>query len=908
MALKTGDRLGTYEILDEIGAGGMGQVYRARDTKLDRDVALKLLPEVFASDPDRLMRFTREAKTLAALNHPNIAQIYGLEKTSGVFSGGLDPEKTPDVFSSALVMELVEGEDLSERIARGAVPLDEALPIARQIAEALEAAHEAGIIHRDLKPANIKVREDGTVKVLDFGLAKAIQGDGVQGAGSGQGAGAGSRHQDPAPTMTSPAMTAMGLIIGTAAYMSPEQAKGKSVDRRADIWAFGVVLYEMLTGQQAFAGDSMTEILGAVVLKEPDWSALPAGTPARLRDLLARCLEKDPRKRRRDIGDVKLDLDAIAAGDSLVEPAVAPVVPATRRPTLPVLAGGALVVAAIGMAIGWALPRGRGTAPAAPTRFIVSGPDGESPIAPQVTPDGRTLVFSAKNQLYKRDLDTFEAVAMPGTDGAIMPLISPDGHWVAFFANGKIRKVSLSGGDPTTIAEAAANIPGAAWGPDNTIMFSRSWATGLSSVSAAGGEIRQLTEPDRAQGERGHWQPHPLPSGHIIFTILTTGTGVNDSRVGILDPKTGQRRVLFPGSYAQYLQSGHILYSHAGAWHLIPFDPTTEQTTGDPISVLDDALGVSPDGGTGWHPISVSDNGVLAYAPGPVYRQMEMVWADRAGKMESLGLPPHTTASAALSPDGRRIAVTRVEGGTFELWTDDIARKTEDRLDIKGSNAYAYWNSTSDAIAFISIRKGEFDAYTARADGSNVQAVATKDYDEEPFSWTHDGRLIEKEWRPDGSTPLLLLDPRPNGTAKELVANTASDTFVALSPDDRWMLYSSARSGRTEMYLHPVREGGTSIRASNNGGVSPLWSPNGSEIYFQRDRDLVSVSFRDDGGRPVLGSEPTLFQMPASSALYGITPDGRRFLVGRPSEPAPVPGIRVVLNWFDELKASGAGK
>ncbi|TAK17980.1 MAG: serine/threonine protein kinase [Acidobacteria bacterium] len=884
MSLSSGTRLGPYEIVSAIGAGGMGEVYRARDTTLGRDVAIKVLSETFALDADRVARFTREAKALASLNHPNIAAIYAVETT-------------PGVVSTALVMELVEGDDLSVLIARGAMPLDDALAIARQIADALEAAHELGIVHRDLKPQNIKVRADGAVKVLDFGLARTAD----------VGSGSGSGNLANSPTLTAQA-TQMGMIIGTAAYMAPEQAKGRPVDRRADIWAFGAVLFEMLTGRQAFAGDSITEILGAVVLKEPDWSTLPAATPLRLRGLLQRCLEKDPRRRQRDIGDARLELDAIAAGATLAESAAPATAAKTRRPSLPAMAAGALAIAAVGLAAGWALAPDSTGGSSVPTRFIVSGPDAKSPTAPQLTPDGRTLVFAAKNQLFRRDLGAFDARPMPGTDGAKMPLISPDGRWVAFFAGGKIKKVSLAGGDPISIADVADNIPGAAWGSDDTILFSRAWATGLSSVAVATGEVRQLTEPSRANGERGHWRPRPLPSGRIIFTILMSGAGVIDSRIGILDPKTGQHRVLFAGSDAKYLPSGHILYSHAGAWHVVPFDPVKEVTTGDPVSVLTDAVGVTPDGGNSWDATAVSGNGVLAYAPGPNFRQMQLGWADRSGRLESLGLAPHAVAEVTLSPDGRHVAVSRVESGTYELWMVDVSRRTEDRLDIKGSNSFAVWNASSDAIAFISIRKGEFDAYTARADGSGLEAVATQDFDEQIMAWTRDGRFIEKEWRHDGSTPLLLREPGANGAAKPLVVNTATDTRVALSPDLRWMTYSSTRSGDSEIYVHPIRDGGTSVRASNRGGSHPLWSMDGREFYFLRGRDVVSVSFRDDGGRAVLGSEQVMFQLPAAALLGGLSPDGRRFLVAYPSEPDPVPGIRVVLNWFDELKAKGLGK
>ncbi len=596
-----GETIGPYQVVAKLGEGGMGEVYRARDSRLNRDVAMKVLPELFSSDPDRLARFTREAQTLAALNHPHIAAIYGIEQSSGV---------------RALVMELVEGDDLSTIIARGPVPLAEALPLARQVADALEAAHEQGIIHRDLKPANIKVRADGTVKVLDFGLAKALDPN-ASGATPGDAMNS--------PTLTAAAFahgyggpgTQLGMIIGTAAYMAPEQAKGRAVDKRADIWAFGVVLYEMLAGQRAFKGDDISETLASVLKDTPAVDALPDGMPARLRDLVARCLQKDPRQRQRDIGDVKLELDAIAAGRSDATP-VAPTAQARTRPSLMLVAAIGVVAAAIGVAIGWGLTRNPAAAAGATTRFIVDSPPGPDPQGPLLTPDGRVLIFAA-DRLYKRDLAAFAATPMPGTEGATTPMISPDGRWVAFFANGKVKKVSLSGGDPTTIAEVNGAIPGAVWGPDNRILFSRGWATGLFSLEVEDGQIRQLTEPDRKLGERGHWRPRLLPGGQqILFTIWMTGSGVNDARIGLLDLKTLQHRALFPGSDAFYLRSGHILYFHAGAWHVVPFDASAGKVSGDPATVLDDALGVSPDGGSSTHTLWVADNGTLAYQPGDV--------------------------------------------------------------------------------------------------------------------------------------------------------------------------------------------------------------------------------------------------------------------------------------------------
>ena len=883
MSLAPGTRLGSYDIVSLLGAGGMGEVYRAKDTTLNRDVAIKVLPELFASDPDRLARFTREAQTLAALNHPHIAAIYGVEHSAGV---------------RALVMELVEGEDLSSQIARGPIPLADALPMARQVADALEAAHEQGIVHRDLKPANIKVRADGTVKVLDFGLAKALGPEGTSAAADAMNS----------PTLTARA-TQLGMIIGTAAYMAPEQAKGRPVDKRADIWAFGVVLYEMLTGQRAFKGDDISETLASVLKDTPAFDLLPAGTPARLRDLLARCLQKDPRLRQRDIGDVKLELDAIAAGPGEAAP-VAPVAAPRMRPSLALVAAIVVVVAAIGVAIGWGLPRSSGAASAAATRFTVDSPAGGDARGPLLTLDGRVLIFAA-DRLYKRELAAFAATPIPGTEGAGTPMISPDGRWVAFFANNKVKKVSLSGGDPTTIAEVNGAMPGAVWGLDSTILFSRAWATGLFSIQVEDGQIRQLTEPDRKLGERGHWRPRMLPGlQQVLFTIWMAGSGVNDARIGLLDLKTLQHRSLFPGSDAVYLRSGHILYFHAGAWHVVPFDAAAGKTTGDAVTVLDDALGVPPDGGNPTNSLWAADNGTLAYESGTYFPKREFVWADRAGRIESLGLPVRAMNDAALSPDGRRIAVGRVEGGSYEIWMQDVARKTEDRLDIKGSNFGAVWAPKGDEIAFVSERKGEYDTYTARADGSNVQPLLTKDFDEQPMAWTHDGRrLVDKEWHPDGSNPVSVIDlaAGPDHNGEVLVPATLNGAAIALSRDDRWFLFIGMAAGRREVYVQPLRGNAVATRVSSSGGIDAFWSATGSEIFFHHDDHLVAASFRQEGDRVVIGSEIPLFRLSSSTVLCGIAPDGR-FLVARLAGPEPTRGIRVVLNWFEELKRRGPGK
>jgi serine/threonine-protein kinase len=874
--------MGPYEIAAILGEGGMGRVYRAMDTSLDRAVAIKVLPESFAADADRIARFTREAKTLAALNHPHIAQIYGIEQSAG---------------GRALVMELVEGEDLSQVIARGALPLADALPIARQIALALEAAHEAGIVHRDLKPANVKLRTDGTVKVLDFGLAKAMD----PAATSGVSAVANS------PTLTAAGFaqgpgTQMGMIIGTAAYMAPEQAKGRAVDKRADIWAFGVVLFELLTGRRAFTGDDVSETLASVLKETPALDTLPAGTPVRLRELIGRCLQKDPRKRQRDMGDVVFELDAIAEGrgEAFPEPAAMP----RGRMSWPIVATVAVGAIALGIAIGWGVFRSSSATAPATTRFIVDAPPGAGLTGPALTRDGRILIF-ATDRLYKRDLAGFSATPIPGTDGATTPMLSPDQRWAAFFAGGKLKKVSLAGGNPTPIVDVGGAMPGAAWIADNTIVFSRGWATGLSSIHVDSGQIETLTEPDPKRNERAHWRPNPLPGGqHILFTIWMRGSGINDARIGLLDLKSREHRALFPGTDGKYLQSGHILYFHAGSWHVVRFDAKAGTVTGDPLTVFDDAFGITPDGGGSSHPLAVSDTGHVAYVPGPIDLMREFVWIDRSGKVEPLGLPARRVAGGTLSPDGRFIATTRIEGGNYEIWMNDVTRKTEDRLEIKGTNLLPIWNRKGDEVAFVSERKGEYDTYASRQDGSAERPLLTKDIDEMPLAWARDGRrLVVKEWRTDGTNPVALVDfgagaePR----SETLLPTSALNPGVALSPDDRWMAFTGLAEGRRQVFAQALRAGAGAIRISHNGGSEPYWSKTGSELFFQNPDAVMSVSLHFEGERIVPGGETTLFPLPPSSILFGMAPDGR-FLVARLAEPEPTRGVRVVLNWFEELK------
>ena len=621
MALTPGTRFGAYEVTAQIGAGGMGEVYRARDTTLNRDVALKVLPELFALDPDRLARFKREAQVLASLNHPNIAAIYGFEGTEGL---------------QALVLELVEGPTLADRIAQGPMPLDEALPIAKQIADALEAAHERGIVHRDLKPANIKVRDDRTVKVLDFGLAKALEGD-VAAANISQ-----------SPTL-SVAATRLGVILGTAAYMSPEQARGKPVDKRTDIWAFGCVLYEMLTGKHAFDGDDVTDVLSRVLQRDPDFNALPAATPRAVRKLLGRCLQKDPRSRLRDIGDAKAELDEPVEDASLQ--VLAGGTRMSRRQK--VLVGALLLVSALAgsLATWWtmrqplaqpvgvlhasiALP-----ATASPLTAIAPaiGGSGSSAAAMAISPQGTHVVYTGRAgnrmQLYMRSLDGRDVVPIDGAAGG-SPFFSPDGQWVAFFADGKLKRVPVEGGAPLTICDAAFGF-GGAWSDDGTIVFAGVLQGGLSRVSVTGGPPQPFTT--LAEGETAHRWPAFVPGTRDVVFAAGSGFNWDAGRVAIQSLDAAEHRVLFEGgTNPRYASTGHILFARAGSLFAVPFDAARRVTVGDPRVVLQ---GVSTFGLAGTAQYAVSTGGTLVYLPGGVEDvRRSLVWVDRRGREQPVSV------------------------------------------------------------------------------------------------------------------------------------------------------------------------------------------------------------------------------------------------------------------------------
>ncbi|MGB6198463.1 MAG: protein kinase [Candidatus Acidiferrales bacterium] len=877
--LMPGTKLGPYEIVAPVGAGGMGEVYRARDTRLGRDVAIKVLPETFARDIERLSRFQREAKMLASLNHPNIATIHGFEQSNG---------------TSYLVMELVPGETLQQQIAReGPLPLEEALGICGQIAEALEAAHEKGIIHRDLKPANVKVTPEGRVKVLDFGLAKAFAGDESSG--------------DPSNSPTlSVAATIQGVILGTAAYMSPEQAKGKSVDKRTDIWAFGCVLYELLAGKQAFQGDTVTEILAAVLKEQPHCKALPPTTPTRVLDLLRRCLQKDKALRLRDAGDARIEIhEAQTAPPQKVE-AVAPVKARWRRTAVLSLAMLALVVVT-GLAT-WYLKPARQQTPQNPAHLAFELPPGDVVQSNAhnlaLSSDGTQLAYVALRggvpQLYLRSLDSPEVKAIEGTEGAVNPFFSPDGQWIGFFAQGKMRKIPVSGGAPLAICDAGIDA-GASWGADGTIVFAPSSNSGLWRVSAAGGEPKMLTTPDHTKGEYSHRYPQILPGGKgVLFTALG-GMGWDESQVEMLRFDTGERSILVRGgNTGRFVAPGFLVYDRAGDLLAVPFNLARMEVTGDtPVTVVE---GIRQNNGAVSALYSVSTAGTMAYLPaaaGSLQFERRLAWVDRQGNIEPIPAPPRAYSDAELSPDGKQVAVTIISG-TVQIWIYDLARGTLTPLTTQQvSNGVPVWTPDGKRVAYRSSRDGNFNLYWRPADGSgSEERLTTSDNTQTPDSWSPDGQsLAFNEVNPTAGREIWMLrlsDRKP----QPFLRSAFSEGGAEFSPDGRWLAYSSNESGGNEVYVQPYPGPGKKWQVSVGGGIGPRWNPNGRELFYN-DGDKIMVVDVTTSPTFSAGQPRLLYEGPGGPP----SPDGKRFLTIQSVEPLrPATQIDIVLNWNEELK------
>ena len=890
LTLTPGTRLGPYQIVSPLGAGGMGEVYRAHDTKLGRDVALKIVPELFVSDRDRLARFTREAKTLAALNHPNIAQIHGLEESGRV---------------RALVMELVEGEDLAHRLVRGRIPVDEALPIARQIAEALEAAHEQGIIHRDLKPANIKVRDDGTVKVLDFGLAKALGGD-AGGSSSSSAALASS------PTLTSPAMTGVGVILGTAPYMSPEQAKGRPADKRSDLWAFGCLLYEMLTGTRAFEGEDVADTMVNVLTREPSWDRLPGTTPPAVHLLLQRCLRKDKRRRMHDAGSVRLEIE-----DALSVPAASASVSQGRQTAR---SGVALALGVVSLAsaliaglAGWHLKSSSLPPPSALTRVALTLPADEQLVVAYpsiaVSPDGAHLVYVARHrgvqQLHRRPLDSLESTALVGTEGADAPFFSPDSQWVGFFARGKLKKIPVTGGASLIVCDARDSF-GGSWAPSDVIYFSPGSSSGLWQVSAKGGTPQPFTNIDSQKGEIGHRWPQVLPGGEAVLFTSRTGPGWDEWDVQVQRVSSGERHIVVHGGPGHYVPTGHLVYMQlaTGTLVAVPFDSERLQVEAAPPVAV--AEGILTEEGSHY---TVSGNGVLAYVPGasPV-QDRTLVWVDRQGKADPLNAPGRPYETPRVSPDGEHVAFMTA-GATYDVWVYNLARGNATRLVSEGSNQFPIWTPDGKRVTYRGTRAGTRNVFWRMADGSGAEERLT----------TGEGSHAPGSWSPNGDVLLFLtagvgLDimalKLPDQTTQPFAQTPFFEGVPQFSPDGRWVAYVSdeSESGRWEIYVRPYPGPGAKWRISTEGGTEPVWNPDGRELFYRSGNTMMAV---DVATKPVFraGRPRRLFSgdyVLAATTFpnYDVSRDGSRFLMLQRSgqEQTTPTQIVTVLNWFDELK------
>jgi serine/threonine-protein kinase len=931
MALPAGSRIGTYHITATIGAGGMGEVYRARDTKLERDVALKILPESFASDPDRLMRFEREAKTLASLNHPHIAQIYGIEeslmKTGHSGLPATAPSGPPHAVS-ALVMELVDGEDLAERLARGPIPIEEAMPIARQIAQALEAAHAAGIVHRDLKPANIKVRVDGAVKVLDFGLAKT----GATSAAGGTGA---------TGAMTSPAMTQAGLILGTAAYMSPEQAKGKIVDKRTDIWAFGCVLYEMLSGRRAFAGDDVSDTLASILKDEADLSALPRTAHSALRVLLRRCLQRDPARRISDASALLFvldEIDSLGTSDEQVDAQdvhrqIAEAVSQRRRAWLrwvvPVVA--ALVIAVGALAA--ALLMQSSPPPPLTTRFAIPVPPEQRALSAlnrgvvAVSNDGSRMAWAATTGIYARSMSDPTAHLVPGTESTVNQAntltFSPDGASLAFVVANQIKRIALNGGTPVDVCAIAPPF-GMTW-TDAGIVVGQG-PLGVRRCSPDGGAPEQLVTA--GDGEEIHGA-QLLPGGDsILMSIAKSSDGTarwDRAQIVVQSLGSGERKpVLSGGSDPRYVLTGHLLYVVGGIVFAVPFDPSTATVRGGAVPVIEGVR--RPVGAvSAVAHYAVSPTGTLLYLPGEVRPTFDfaLAIADRTGAVTTLPLSATSFRHVRVAPDGKRLVIGTDNDKEAIVWLYELGANTAlQRLTLDGNNRFPIWSPDGQRVAFQSDREGDRGIYVQRIDGSVPAERITRAEKEEAH--------VPESWSPDGST--LAYSVERNGTFRLSMfsfTGRTSNAFGAVSsleplsatfsPDGRWLMYTNSldRGGQPlanrGVFIQPFPPTGTAYQVPKQGlDFHPAWSASGREIVFVVSAASgriavvpISVQPRVTFGTPaLLAARVTADRTSGLERAWDVLPDGRFVGLVNPAQPEGTirqAELRVVLNWFEEL-------
>jgi serine/threonine protein kinase/Tol biopolymer transport system component len=894
MALTTGTRLGPYEILAPLGAGGMGEVYRARDTKLGRDIAIKVLPADLADNPEALSRLKREAQLLASLNHPNIAAIYGIEESGGI---------------RALVMELVEGDDVSALIARGPLPIAEALPIARQIADALEAAHEQGIVHRDLKPANIKVRADGAVKVLDFGLAKAMDTAVSPGA-----------EVADSPTLTARA-TQQGMLLGTAAYMAPEQARGKAVDRRADIWAFGVVLYEMLTGQHAFAGETVSDTLAAVLKTDPDWIALPETTPASLRSLLHRCLDRDVKQRLRDIGEARVAVSRIEAGaaDLAIElewihgSGSQSADPARVRDSkslserLAWLLCGVLALSVVAGVIWW-----RDSKPAAQTMYF-SAPFAFAARDIAVAPNGHTVAVVGYREsawrtvIWLYEVGAQDARSLDDTAGASFPFWSPDGRFLAFFADGKLKKMDVAGGPVQTLCDAPSG-RGGTWNKDGVIVFAPSGQllTGLYRISASGGTPVPISTPDASRGENTHRWPMFLPDGrHYLYLAANVrgGSDVDGIFMGLLD--SNEKRFVVKASVNAAYAAGYLLFYLDRTLLAQRFDLNRFELTGEPTAVLKEIQFVPR---INRLVFAVSDTGRLFAQKSSGASLSRLTWFDRTGNEVGVVGVPDVYGNVVLAPDGKSVAVDKTDNGSqnTDVWTYDLQSGSAKRFTFDPAiDALPVWSPDGARLIFTSSRQQVFKLFMKNADGAQEEKLVVQtDTDNFSNDWSRDGKYVlyaqgRDLWfvtYPELKSSLFLKAPSTLKNGK-------------FSPDGKWVAYNSNESGKWEIYVTSFPEARGKWQVSTGGGEQPRWAGNGREIFFlSPEGKIMAVPVRAGAGFDA-GAPVALFQAnPRESVAlsdqvrYDVNQNGQRFLINTQVKNTETQPLTVVLDWDAGLK------
>jgi Tol biopolymer transport system component len=880
MGVAPGARFGSYEVVSSLGVGGMGEVYQARDTKLGRDVALKIVRPELAGDPERVLRFRREALALAAMNHPHIATVHEFNEAGG---------------TAFLVMELVPGETLRDRMSSGRLTMMEILRIGRQVAEALEAAHDKGIIHRDLKPANIKITPEGAVKVLDFGLAKALI-DGDAGDGVSQEA---------------TAAISTGVILGTVPYMSPEQARGKPVDRRTDIWSFGCVMFELLAHQRPFGGDTSSDVMAAVLEREPDWRLLPSTVPPAVDRVLRRCLRKDLRQRLRDIGDARMEFE-----EALEAPAAAAAAATHGRERFHVFAR-ATAWLALGLIAGVLGARAlRRDAPALrpPGHFLISLPASERIAgldfpAVAISPDGSLVAYvgtrGGRTQLFVRPLNSLESRALAGTNDAIAPFFSPDHRWVAFFAEGKLKKVPVDGGAPVILCDAAIGF-GGSWGPDDTIVFSPATGSGLSRVPAAGGPPARVTQVNAEKGEFSHRWPEWLPDGKtVIFTIGSVGSW-DDAQIVAQSLGSGRQTVLVRGGTdPHYLSSGHLLYAKGGTLLAVPFDAALLSVTGAASPVIENVV-QSFDGAA---QVGTSPSGALVYVSGSFTSdKRRLMGVERSGSVAPLAAPARAYAAPRVSPDRRTLAVT-IAGATEDIWTYDIAEGALAQVTFEGNSASPIWTPDGQRLTFSWHTNGPGNLFWKMRAGAPQERLAASDHLQLPGSWSGDGRrLAFVERHPTTGRDLWILDE--DRTVRAFLVSAYDETAPRFSPDGRLIAYVSNESGRNEVYVRAYADPSRKWQVSSDGGAEPVWDPGGHELFF-RAGDRMMVTSPGLSSNPRFADARTLFEGKfekgtMDSANYDVMAAPQRFvMVEATDRQSREDQLHLLVNWQPSASSIG---